>query len=138
MKSKQSSNIILVEGDEKEFRTAIEDLVHSKKSAFIFSLDKVSTDNICKILGGSSVYKEHIQGFYCIGATTFFLNKLSDGSIDAIATLNEYDEGYLAVEMLMADLKKTNYMSNIDMENMLVDKESLENEDIKKVLFPID
>ena len=40
--------------------------------------------------------------------------------------------------MLMADLKKTNYMSNIDMENMLVDKESLENEDIKKVLFPID
>ena len=40
--------------------------------------------------------------------------------------------------MLMADLKKTNYMSNIDMENMLVDKEILENEDIKKVLFPID
>ena len=38
----------------------------------------------------------------------------------------------------MADLKKTNYMLNIDMENMLVDKESLENEDIKKVLFPID
>ena len=33
LKSKQSSNIILVEGDEKEFRTAIEDLVHSKKSA---------------------------------------------------------------------------------------------------------
>ena len=138
LKSKQSSNIILVEGDEKEFRTAIEDLVHSKKSAFIFSLDKISTDNICKILGGSSVYKEHIQGFYCIGATTFFLNKLSEGSIDAIATLNEYDEGYSAVEMLMADLKKTNYMSNIDMENMLVDKESLENEDIIKQLFPID
>ena len=138
LKSKQSSNIILVEGDEKEFRTAIEDLVHSKKSAFIFSLDKISTDNICKILGGSSVYKEHIQGFYCIGATTFFLNKLNDGTIDAIATLNEYDEGYSAVEMLMADLKKTNYMSNIDMENMLVDKESLENEDIIKQLFPID
>ena len=138
LKSKQSSNIILVKGDEKEFRTAIEDLVHSKKNAYIFSLDKVSTDNICKILGGSSVYKEHIQGFYCIGATTFFLNKLSDGSIDAIAILNEYEEGYSAVEMLMADLKKTNYMSNIDMENMLVDKESLENEDIKKVLFPID
>ena len=138
LKSKQSSNIILVEGDEKEFRTAIEDLVHSKKSAFIFSLDKKSTENICKILGGSSVYKEHIHGFYCIGATTFFLNKLSEGSIDAIATLNEYDEGYSAVEMLMADLKKTNYMTNIDMENMLVDKESLENEDIKKVLFPID
>ena len=38
----------------------------------------------------------------------------------------------------MADVQKTNYMSNIDMENMLVDKESLENEDIKKVLFPID
>ena len=138
LKSKQSSNIILVKGDEKEFRTAIEDLVHSKKNAYIFSLDKVSTDNICKILGGSSVYKEHIHGFYCIGATTFFLNKLNDGTIDAIATLNEYDEGYSAVEMLMADLKKTNYMSNIDMENMLVDKESLENEDIKKVLFPID
>mgnify|MGYP000897955852 FL=1 len=69
---------------------------------------------------------------------TFFLNKLNDGTIDAIATLNEYEEGYLAVEMLMADLKKTNYMSNIDMENMLVDKESLENEDIIKVLFPID
>lgn len=138
LKSKQSSNIILVKGDEKEFRTAIEDLVHSKKNAYIFSLDKVSTDNICKILGGSSVYKEHIHGFYCIGATTFFLNKLNDGTIDAIATLNEYEEGYLAVEMLMADLKKTNYMSNIDMENMLVDKESLENEDIKKVLFPID
>lgn len=138
LKSKQSSNIILVEGDEKEFRTAIEDLVHSKKSAFIFSLDKKSTENICKILGGSSVYKEHIHGFYCIGATTFFLNKLSEGSIDAIATLNEYDEGYSAVEMLMADLKKTNYMTNIDMENMLVDKESLENEDIIKQLFPID
>lgn len=138
LKSKQSSNIILVKGDEKEFRTAIEDLVHSKKNAYIFSLDKVSTDNICKILGGSSVYKEHIHGFYCIGATTFFLNKLNDGTIDAIATLNEYEEGYLAVEMLMADLKKTNYMSNIDMENMLVDKESLENENIKKVLFPID
>ena len=138
LKSKQSSNIILVEGDEKEFRTAIEDLVHSKKSAFIFSLDKKSTDNICKILGGSSVYKEHINGFYCIGATTFFLNKLSEGSIDAIATLNEYDEGYSAVEMLMADLKKTNYMTNIDMENMLVDKESLENDDIIKRLFPID
>lgn len=138
LKSKQSSNIILVKGDEKEFRTAIEDFVHSKKNAYIFSLDKVSTDNICKILGGSSVYKEHIHGFYCIGATTFFLNKLNDGTIDAIATLNEYEEGYLAVEMLMADLKKTNYMSNIDMENMLVDKESLENEDIKKVLFPID
>ena len=42
------------------------------------------------------------------------------------------------MEMLMADLKKTNYMSNIDMENMLVDKESLENEDIIKQLFPID
>ena len=138
LKSKQSSNIILVEGDEKEFRTAIEDLVHSKKNAYIFSLDKVSTDNICKILGGSSVYKEHIQGFYCIGATTFFLNKLNDGTIDAIATLNEYDEGYSAVEMLMADLKKTNYMTNIDMENMLVDKESLENDDIIKRLFPID
>lgn len=138
LKSKQSSNIILVEGDEKEFRTAIEDLVHSKKSAFIFSLDKKSTENICKILGGSSVYKEHIHGFYCIGATTFFLNKLSEGSIDAIATLNEYDEGYSAVEMLMADLKKTNYMTNIDMENMLVDKESLENDDIIKRLFPID
>ena len=38
----------------------------------------------------------------------------------------------------MADLKKTNYMSNIDMENMLVNKESLENEDVVKQLFPID
>ena len=69
---------------------------------------------------------------------SFFLNKLSDGTIDAIATVNEYDEGYLAVEMLMADLKKTNYMSNIDMENMLVNKESLENEEVVKQLFPID
>ena len=138
LKSKHSSNIILVEGDEKEFRTAIEDLVHSKKSAFIFSLDKKSTENICKILGGSSVYKEHIHGFYCIGATTFFLNKLNDGTIDAITTVNEYDEGYLAVEMLMEDLKNTAYMSNIDMENMLIDKESLEDEDIVKQLFPID
>ena len=38
----------------------------------------------------------------------------------------------------MADLKKTNYMTNIDMENMLVDKESLENDDVIKRLFPID
>ena len=38
----------------------------------------------------------------------------------------------------MADLKKTSYMSNINMENMLVDKESLENEDVVKQLFPID
>lgn len=138
LKSKQSSNIIFIEGDEKEFRTAIEDLVHSKNNAYVFSLDKTSTDNLCKIVGASTVYRERIQGFYCIGATTFFLNKLNDGTIDAIATVNEYDEGYLAVEMLMADLKKTNYMSNIDMENMLVNKESLENEDVVKQLFPID
>lgn len=138
LKSKQFSNIIFVEGEEKEFRTAIEDLVHSKKNAYIFSLDKISTDNICKIIGGSSVYNEHIKGFYCIGATTFFLNKLNDGTIDAITTVNEYDEGYLAVEMLIADLKKTNYMSNIDMENMLIDKDSLENEAVVKQLFPID
>ena len=138
LKLKQASNIILVEGDEKEFRTAIEDLVHSSKNAYVFSLDKNSTDSICKILGGSSVYNEHIRGFYCIGATTFFLNKLNDGTIDAITTVNEYDEGYLAVEMLMEDLKKTAYMSNIDMENMLIDKESLEDEDIVKQLFPID
>ena len=52
--------------------------------------------------------------------------------------MNEYDEGYLAVEMLMEDLKKTAYVSNIDMENMLIDKESLEDEDIVKQLFPID
>ena len=138
LKSKQSSNIIFIEGDEKEFRTAIEDLVHSKNNAYVYSLDKTSTDNLCKIVGASTVYRERIQGFYCIGATTFFLNKLNDGTIDAIATVNEYDEGYLAVEMLMADLKKTNYMSNIDMENMLVNKESLENEDVVKQLFPID
>lgn len=138
LKSKQFSNIIFVEGDEKEFRIAIEDLVHSKKNAYIFSLDKSSTDDICKIIGGSSVYNEHINGFYCIGSTTFFLNKLNDGTIDAITTVNEYDEGYLAVEMLMADLKKSNYMSNIDMENMLIYKESLENEAVVKQLFPID
>ena len=91
-----------------------------------------------RYLEAAAFIRNIYTGFYCIGATTFFLNKLSEGSIDAIATLNEYDEGYSAVEMLMADLKKTNYMTNIDMENMLVDKESLENDDIIKRLFPID
>lgn len=137
LKSKDEP-FVFIEGDEKEFRTAIEDLVHSKKSAYIFSLDKHSSDNLCKILGGSSVYNEHIKGFYCIGATTLFVNKLDDGNIDALSTLNEYDEGYLAVEMLMADLKKTGYTSNIDMKNILLDKESLKDEDIVKQLFPVE
>ena len=67
-----------------------------------------------------------------------FVNKLDDGNIDALSTLNEYDEGYLAVEMLMADLKKTGYTSNVDMKNILLDKESLKDEDIVKQLFPIE
>ena len=67
-----------------------------------------------------------------------FVNKLDDGNIDALSTLNEYDEGYLAVEMLMADLKKTGYTSNIDMKNILLDKESLKDEDIVKQLFPVE
>ena len=137
LKSKDEP-FVFIEGDEKEFRTAIEDLVHSKKSAYIFSLDKHSSDNLCKILGGSSVYNEHIKRFYCIGATTLFVNKLDDGNIDALSGLNEYDEGYLAVEMLMADLKKTGYMSNVDMKNILLDKESLKDEDIVKQLFPVE
>ena len=137
LKSKKEPTVF-IEGDEREFRTAIEDLVHSKKSAYIFSLDKHSSDNLCKILGGSSVYNEHIKGFYCIGATTLFINKLDDGYIDAVCALNEYDEGYLAVEMLMADLKKTGYMSNVDMKNILLDKESLKDEDIVKQLFPVE
>jgi len=137
LKSKEESSVF-IEGDESEFRTVIEDLVHSKKSAYIFSLDKCSTDNLCKILGTSSVYNEHIKGFYCIGATTLFLNKLDDGNIDAVSTLNEYDMGYSAVEMLMADLKKTGYMSNVDMKNILLDKESFKDEDIVKQLFPIE
>ena len=137
LKSKDA-HTVFIEGDEREFRTAIEDLVHSKKSAYIFSLDKHSSDNLCKILGGSSVYNEHIKRFYCIGATTLFVNKLDDGNIDALSTLNEYDEGYLAVEMLMADLKKTGYTSNVDMKNILLDKESLKDEDIVKQLFPVE
>ena len=137
LKSKDEP-FVFIEGDEKEFRTAIEDLVHSKKSAYIFSLDKHSSDNLCKILGGSSVYNEHIKRFYCIGATTLFVNKLDDGNIDALSGLNEYDEGYLAVEMLIADLKKTGYMSNVDMKNILLDKESLKDEDIVKQLFPVE
>ena len=137
LKSKKEPTVF-IEGDEREFRTAIEDLVHSKKSAYIFSLDKHSSDNLCKIIGGSSVYNEHIKGFYCIGATTLFVNKLDDGNIDALSTLNEYDEGYLAVEMLMADLKKTGYTSNVDMKNILLDKESLKDEDIVKQLFPVE
>jgi hypothetical protein len=44
----------------------------------------------------------------------------------------------LAVEMLMADLKKTGYMSNVDMKNILLDKESLKDEDIVKQLFPVE
>ena len=67
-----------------------------------------------------------------------FVNKLDDGNIDALSTLNEYDEGYLAVEMLMADLKKTGYTSNVDMKNILLDKESLKDEDIVKQLFPVE
>lgn len=67
-----------------------------------------------------------------------FLNKLDDGNIDAVSTLNEYDMGYSAVEMLMADLKKTGYMSNVDMKNILLDKESFKDEDIVKQLFPIE
>ena len=67
-----------------------------------------------------------------------FVNKLDDGNIDALSTLNEYDEGYLAVEMLMADLKKTGYTSNVDMKNILLDKESLKDEDIIKQLFPVE
>ena len=137
LKSKEESSVF-IEGDESKFRNVIEDLVHSKKSAYIFSLDKCSTDNLCKILGTSSVYNEHIKGFYCIGATTLFLNKLDDGNIDAVSTLNEYDMGYSAVEMLMADLKKTGYMSNVDMKNILLDKESFKDEDIVKQLFPIE
>ena len=67
-----------------------------------------------------------------------FVNKLDDGNIDALSTLNEYDEGYLAVEMLVADLKKTGYTSNVDMKNILLDKESLKDEDIVKQLFPVE
>ena len=67
-----------------------------------------------------------------------FLNKLDDGNIDAVSTLNEYDVGYSAVEMLIADLKKTGYMSNVDMKNILLDKESFKDEDIVKQLFPIE
>ena len=67
-----------------------------------------------------------------------FLNKLDDGNIDAVSTLNEYDMGYSAVEMLMADLKKTGYMSNVDMKNILLDKESFKDENIVKQLFPIE
>ena len=67
-----------------------------------------------------------------------FVSKLDDGNIDALSGLNEYDEGYLAVEMLMADLKKTGYMSNVDMKNILLDKESLKDEDIVKQLFPVE
>ena len=67
-----------------------------------------------------------------------FVNKLDDGNIDALSTLNEYDEGYLAVEMLMADIKKTGYTSNVDMKNILLDKESLKDEDIVKQLFPVE
>ena len=137
LKSKEEPSVF-IEGDESEFRNVIEDLVHSKKSVYIFSLDKCSTDNLCKILGTGSVYNEHIKGFYCIGATTLFLNKLDDGNIDAVSTLNEYDMGYSAVEMLMADLKKTGYMSNVDMKNILLDKESFKDEDIVKQLFPIE
>ena len=67
-----------------------------------------------------------------------FVNKLDDGNIDALSALDEYDEGYLAVEMLMADLKKTGYTSNVDMKNILLDKESLKDEDIVKQLFPVE
>ena len=128
-------DIVFVEGEEREFRTIIEDLVHSKINAYVFTLDKASTEEICKILGSSSVYMEHVKGFYCIGSTTLFLNKLSDGVIDAIATVNEYDCGYMAVEMLMSDLKKTGHISNIEMENILLDRESLENEEIVRQVF---
>lgn len=131
----KKSDIVFVRGEEKEFRTAIEDLVHSKINSYIFTLDKASTEEICKILGSSSVYREHVKGFYCIGSTTLFLNKLNDGVINAIATVNEYDCGYMAVEMLMSNLNGTNMIPEIEMENILLDKDSLENEEIVRQVF---
>ena len=66
-----------------------------------------------------------------------FLNKLDDGNIDAVSTLNEYDMGYSMIEKLINRLANKEKISKEVVETFYLTASDMKNEKYIKILYPI-
>jgi len=69
------------------------------RQAAIIAMDAKSLDEASDIIGGSTVYADHVSGLYGIGCNTAILRKMDRGLIKGIMAVNDYDEGYLCIRM---------------------------------------
>lgn len=120
------------------FRKIIEETVYpGSGTAVIACLDAPSTSEAAEIIGGSPVYGKYIVDLYGTGTTPSLLNQMDKGVIRGMVVSNEYDKGYLCVEMAVEAIQQKGVREQIFLDTYYIEKPDLRESKFEKILYPI-
>ena len=125
--------------NEDTYRQAIEETVYpDARQAAIIAMDAKSLDEASDIIGGSTVYAEHVTGLYGIGCNTAILRKMDRGLIKGIMAVNDYDEGYLCIRTAVEAIQGMWLREQMFMESYYITGEDLRERRYEKLLYPME
>lgn len=125
--------------DEDTYRQAIEETVYpDPKQVTVIAMDAKSLDETSDIIGGSTVYAEHVTGLYGIGNNTAILRKMDRGLIQGLMAVNDYDEGYLSIRMAVEAIQGMWLREQMFMESYYITGEDLRERRYEKLLYPME
>lgn len=120
------------------FRKIIEETVYpGSGKAVIACLDALSTSEAAEIIGGSPVYGKYIVDLYGTGTTPSLLGQMDKGVIRGMVVSNEYDKGYLCVEMAVDAIQRKGVREQVLLDAYYIEKPDLRKSKFEKILYPI-
>lgn len=130
----------LIESETGEaFRQAIEARVYpGSGEAILAAVDVESLNDAADIIAGSPVYGNYITGVYGIGSTTKLLNQLDEGIIQGMVVNDQFDAGYLSIEKAVEAIRGGLEKEQTILESYYIEKSSLRESSLEKILYPID
>ena len=130
----------LIESETEEtFRQTIEASVYPGSGmALLAAVDVDSLNSAADIIAGSPVYGHYIKGVYGIGSTTKLLNQLDAGIIRGMVVNDQFDAGYLSIEKAVEAIRGGPKKEQTILESYYIQKSSLRENRLEKILYPID
>lgn len=107
---------------------------YSKK--IILSLNREISTELLGSTDGEKIVKES-SGIYGVGSSTFLLNKLDYGMIKGLVAWNDFEMGYVSIEMAVNQIKLPVGLQKEKIKSFYIDKEGLNSGGYKKILYPI-
>lgn len=131
---------ILYKNDSEDaLRRVVESTVYPFHGrASVIALDTQSLTETAAIIEKSSVYNSSIVSLYGIGSTQPILNNLDRGVISGVVAANDFNAGYLSIQLAVEAIEKGSSTEQVVLESFYIDKESLKSKQYEKMLYPME